>query len=75
MPNSARSHPARRPEAQPRPSTSDARGSTNTRAQVTRDRAPPAQPRVQCFNCKEYGHMAAKCPKGQAPRLRAARVV
>ena len=31
--------------------------------------------KVQCYNCKEYGHYASKCPRASAPRLRAARVV
>lgn len=36
---------------------------------------PGATPNTQCYNCKEFGHMAAQCPKAQVPRLRAARVV
>ena len=31
--------------------------------------------KVQCYNCKEYGHYASKCPRASTPCLRAARVV
>nr|VWO96523.1 Uncharacterized protein [Ganoderma boninense] len=31
--------------------------------------------RVQCYNCKDYGHIAANCPKADRPNMRSARVV
>lgn len=40
-----------------------------------RSSSRPVSSSVQCYNCKDYGHMSAQCPKAQVPRLRAARVV
>ncbi|KAH9850391.1 hypothetical protein C2E23DRAFT_861396 [Lenzites betulinus] len=30
---------------------------------------------VQCYNCREMGHISSQCPKAQQPRLRATRVL
>ncbi|KAL1937594.1 hypothetical protein VTO73DRAFT_13089 [Trametes versicolor] len=73
-PNAARPTADRRPLTQSRPNYS-------THASATAPRAAAAavnstdRSKVQCYNCKEYGHMAAQCLKAQAPRLRAARVM
>ncbi|OJT04654.1 hypothetical protein TRAPUB_4599 [Trametes pubescens] len=72
--DTTRSTVDRRTATQTRPNSSTHAGASALRP------APPAaattdRSRTQCYNCKEYGHMAAQCPKVQAPRLRAVRVL
>ncbi|KAI0643259.1 hypothetical protein C8Q79DRAFT_1094822, partial [Trametes meyenii] len=44
-------------------------------AAATQGTTVPGGRSIQCYNCKEYGHVMAQCPKASTPNLRISRPV
>ncbi|KAL1947388.1 hypothetical protein VTO73DRAFT_14349 [Trametes versicolor] len=64
-----------RPHTPPTGSPAALTGSRGAPTPAARASAATTTSGTQCYNCRVYGHISANCPKAQAPRLRAVRVL